>query len=135
MENKENRNLIVQAEGIPLLVLILKRGCAHLDRSREYAAEALRELADTCDTHEAFVQAGAIPELVTMLKSNSESLKVVAAGALMGLAKNVNNKQHLSDAGAITLLADIMRNSNNIELKKCATTALKNLEQQDPSKE
>jgi len=137
MNNNENRTEITNAGGIPLLVRILSEENNFDERTHEYAAGALRELADTHDTHEAIVQAGAIPTLVTMLKRNSESLKVYAAEALMGLTKNVNNKQHLSDADVIPLLKEMLH-STNTALNKCATTALDNLEQQDngpPSKE
>ena len=112
MKNDENRTEIKNADGIPVLVKILSEENNYNDNIRAYAAGALRALAKTHATHDAIVQAGAIPTLVTILKSNNgQSLKVYAAEALTELHKNVNSQHHL-DSEVIQMLK-LFHSTNN----------------------
>jgi hypothetical protein len=71
------------------------------DGQKEYAAGALRNLANNAENKVVIAQAGAIAPLVTLVQSGTDGQKEYAAGALFSLAATAKNQVLIAQAGAV----------------------------------
>jgi vacuolar protein 8 len=123
-DNADNKVLIAEAGGIPLLVELLRDGSA--DAKLE-AATALCELAWDDDNPVLIAEAGGIPPLVELLRDGSADAKCDAAMALNYLAYNYDASRVLiADACGIPPLVDLLRDAS-ADTKLSAAQALRSL--------
>ena len=96
-DDDDNKVLIAEAGGIPLLVELLRDGSA---KAKFEAAAALCELAWDDDNPVLIAEAGGIPPLVELLRDGSADAKQQAANALWYLAST-------NDANAVEIAAAV----------------------------
>ena len=82
---KEYQEALVAAQGVTRVAGCLKAGGAHTQAA---AAAAMAALTQLHSTQKAFVEAGTVPCLVSLLKNGSVILQVHAANTIANLAKN-----------------------------------------------
>eukprot|EP00899_Mesostigma_viride_P001001 jgi/Mesvir1/10901/Mv08610-RA.1 len=118
---------VVEADGVDPLVQLLR---SEDTVAKGNAAGALRNICSSGVANRTLVsERGAVPLLVSMIKSGATSLqsKAVSAGALWNLsAIDSRNRNNIVDAGGVPHLVDMLR-SSNAEGRANAAGVLRNL--------
>jgi len=108
-ETDPNRELVVQAGGLPSLIDMLKNPSPEVPFMQSAAAACLCNLAANMNSKEIIATSGALEVLVDVLKSDNQAAAAQAAGALWSLCvDNDMNKQRVADAGAIPHLITLL---------------------------
>eukprot|EP01062_Namystynia_karyoxenos_P073021 TRINITY_DN6977_c0_g2_i1.p1 TRINITY_DN6977_c0_g2~~TRINITY_DN6977_c0_g2_i1.p1 ORF type:complete len:893 (+),score=350.84 TRINITY_DN6977_c0_g2_i1:117-2795(+) len=120
----ENRLSLIQCGVVRKLVQILEAPPEQLTNGmKEYAAATLWNVARD-DKVSARVE-GALPALTHLLADKTESVVENAAGALLSLTLNPENREHLRDCGGVHALCRLLQSKNEFILENVAG-ALKN---------
>ena len=94
---------------------------------QEPAAGVLRSLASrrlgSLDNKDAIIAAGAVPQLVALLRSDEPVVQEKAASALWGLSGSRQDKDAITAAGAVPLLVALLR-SDKPAVQEAAAGAL-----------
>ncbi|XP_004308949.1 PREDICTED: U-box domain-containing protein 13-like [Fragaria vesca subsp. vesca] len=99
------------------------------------AAYELRLLAKTgMDNRRIIAEAGAIPFLVTLLRSHEPRIQENAVTALLNLSIFNNNKILIMAAGAIDNIIDVLESGNTMEARENAAAAIFSLSMIDDCK-
>ncbi|KAB2596326.1 U-box domain-containing protein 13-like [Pyrus ussuriensis x Pyrus communis] len=99
------------------------------------AAYELRLLAKTgMDNRRIIAEAGAIPFLVTLLKSHEPRIQENAVTALLNLSIYNNNKILIMAAGAIDNIVNVLESGNTMEARENAAAAIFSLSMIDDCK-
>lgn len=108
----DNRDEIVEADGIEPLVMILQDGES---MSQKFAAAAIARLAKNHKENAATIaKAGAIPSLVLLSGGGrGDDAQEEAAGALFELADDAGNRISITEAGGIGPLVTLLGSSNS----------------------
>lgn len=106
-EDSEDFTDMIMEEGAGDIILgLLKQKIGTVTKSN--LAGLLRNLVD-CDDHEEwFVQNGALPEMIKLLRNPDPDVVAHAAGALLHLSVSEEHKQKQIDLGALHILLDIL---------------------------
>ncbi|KAJ9451735.1 Vacuolar protein 8 [Diplonema papillatum] len=120
----ENRLALISCSAIAKLVEILSGPPEKLTSGmREYAAATLWNVAR--DDKVTARNEGAIQVLTNLLSDRSDSVVENAAGSLLSLTLNTDNRDHLRDIGGIQALVKCLSSTNEFILEN-VTGALKN---------
>ena len=84
------------------------------------AAEALRALSNEVVNRDAFAEAGAIPQLIALLRDGCDSAKTGAASTLWNIATTDGYKVVIAEAGAIPPLISLVRAGSAIAQAQAA---------------
>lgn len=116
----ENKNKIIAANALDLIVEVLKAG--HTMEARENAAAALFSLSVSDEVKvQIGSKFGAIPSLVTLLREGSvQRGKKDAATALFNLAVNPGNKAKIIAADAVPALVALLADESPAVADACA---------------
>ncbi len=102
-----NKSAIKESGALPMLVSILKDGG---DAEREHSAGALWHLAHDSGIKITLRELGVFVPLVALVKAGSRTQQAAALGCMWALAHgNANNKACLRSAGAITVVAALLK--------------------------
>ena len=119
----ENRTALIQCKAIAKLVEILNGPADKLTSGmREYAAATLWNVAR--DDKVTARTEGAIQVLANLLTDKTDSVVENAAGSLLSLTLNTDNRDHVRDIGGIHALARCLSSKNEFILEN-VTGALK----------
>ena len=120
-------------QGGALFIFSLVQQLANRDTALN-AAKAILGVAHAAwadndlDIHASFVSAGALPPLVELLGAhNMSEVQEAAAGALLALALNDDNKAKIATAGAIPPLVEFLGCQSKARVQMAAAGALSHL--------
>ncbi|CAN8277027.1 unnamed protein product [Cochlearia groenlandica] len=122
-ENPENRVLIANAGGIPLLVQLLSYPDSGI---QENAVTTLLNLSIDEVNKKLISDEGAIPNIIEILQNGNREAKENSAAALFSLSMVDENKVTIGLANGIPPLVELLQNGT-LRGKKDALTALFNL--------
>ena len=98
------QNAIIKAGGVPVLLALLHAKASQA--SQEFAAKAICHLCRSLENQDLIVEAGVIPELVTLSKTGSKRAQGYAAAVISNLAKGAVVKG--SDGDRLSVIAAAM---------------------------
>jgi len=108
-ETDSNRELVVQAGGLPSLIDMLVHPSPEVPFMQSAAAACICNLAANLNSKEIIATSGALEVLVDVLQSDNQAAAAQAAGALWSLCvDNDGNKQRVADVGAIPHLISLL---------------------------
>jgi hypothetical protein len=108
-ETDSNRELVVNAGGLPSLIDMLMNPSPEVPFMQSAAAACICNLAANINSKEVIATSGALEVLVVVLRSDNQAAAAQAAGALWSLCvDNDQNKQRVTDAGAIPHLIALL---------------------------
>mmetsp|Transcript_10192 Transcript_10192/g.25199 ORF Transcript_10192/g.25199 Transcript_10192/m.25199 type:complete len:645 (-) Transcript_10192:80-2014(-) len=108
-ETDSNRELVVQAGGLPSLIDMLVNPSPDVPFMQSAAAACICNLAANLNSKETIATSGALEVLVNVLQSENQAAAAQAAGALWSLCvDNDGNKQRVADVGAIPHLIGLL---------------------------
>ncbi|VVB06114.1 unnamed protein product [Arabis nemorensis] len=122
-ENPENRVLIANAGGIPLLVQLLSYPDSGI---QENAVTTLLNLSIDEDNKKLISNEGAIPSIIEILQNGNREARENSAAALFSLSMLDENKVTIGLSNGIPPLVELLQNGT-LRGKKDALTALFNL--------
>lgn len=118
MRDPEGYFIAMEAEVVKTLKVTLAETASV--RVQAGVCECIGYIAFNMDGKDACVGAGCIPEIVSLLCSQSDDVRVAASSALMHLTNGLSGKEAALEAGALDLLVDNISDSSDMVVANSA---------------